>query len=220
MPAGPHHDHVRRSGGARFTSREIQRLQILIANEQGDRLDLIAEALACLGHEVTTRSVELTRVPAVTETDAFHCAFVGQGVSADDGLAVISAMVREESCPVIAVVASRDTGYIREAARRGVFAYVVDADPAELQAAINVTMHRFADYESLERAFERRAVIEQAKGILMARHGLDSETAFGMLRDHSQHTGRKLVEVAQAVADSHLLLVPTASPAATERSDP
>jgi AmiR/NasT family two-component response regulator len=53
-----------------------------------------------------------------------------------------------------------------------------------------------------------RAVIEQAKGILMASHAVDSDAAFVMLRNHSQHSGRKLVEVAQAVVDSHLLLVP------------
>jgi hypothetical protein len=29
-----------------------------------------------------------------------------------------------------------------------------------------------------------------------------------MLRDHSQHNGRKLVDVAQAVVESHLLLIP------------
>jgi AmiR/NasT family two-component response regulator len=54
-------------------------------------------------------------------------------------------------------------------------------------------------------------VIEQAKGILMSRHALDSEAAFAMLREHSQHTGRKLTDVAQAVVDSHLLLLPAAS---------
>ncbi len=29
-----------------------------------------------------------------------------------------------------------------------------------------------------------------------------------MLRDHSQHNGRKLVDVAEAIVDSHLLLLP------------
>jgi hypothetical protein len=29
-----------------------------------------------------------------------------------------------------------------------------------------------------------------------------------MLRDHSQHDGRKLIDVAQAIVDSHLLLQP------------
>jgi hypothetical protein len=29
-----------------------------------------------------------------------------------------------------------------------------------------------------------------------------------MLRDHSQHNGHKLVDVAQSIVDSHLLLLP------------
>jgi hypothetical protein len=33
-----------------------------------------------------------------------------------------------------------------------------------------------------------------------------------MLREHSQHTGRKLIDVAQSVIDSHLLLQPPAPP--------
>jgi len=31
---------------------------------------------------------------------------------------------------------------------------------------------------------------------------------FDMLRDHSQHNGHKLVDTAQAIADSHLVLLP------------
>ena len=97
---------------------------------------------------------------------------------------------------------------MHQAARRGVFAYIVDGDAAELQSAIDITLQRFAEYQSLQGAFGRRALIEQAKGILMARHSLDADRAFDMLRGHSQHNGRKLVDVAQAVVDSHLLLLP------------
>jgi AmiR/NasT family two-component response regulator len=53
-------------------------------------------------------------------------------------------------------------------------------------------------------------VIEQAKGILMARNGIDGDKAFAMLRDHSQKSGQKLADVAAAVVDSHLLLLPQA----------
>jgi AmiR/NasT family two-component response regulator len=69
-------------------------------------------------------------------------------------------------------------------------------------------------------------LIEQAKGILMARHAIDADNAFEMLRNHSQHNGRKLVDVAQAIVDSHLLLLsplqqPTASPEpATQAATP
>jgi hypothetical protein len=100
-----------------------------------------------------------------------------------------------------------------EAAKRGVVAYIVDGSPEELQTAIDITLQRFAEYHSLQGAFGRRATIEQAKGILMARHALDADQAFEMLRDHSQHNGHKLVDIAQAIVDSHLLLLPLPQPA-------
>jgi AmiR/NasT family two-component response regulator len=44
----------------------------------------------------------------------------------------------------------------------------------------------------------------------MARHSLSADRAFELLRDHSQRNGRKLSDVAAAVVESHLLLVPVA----------
>jgi AmiR/NasT family two-component response regulator len=89
-----------------------------------------------------------------------------------------------------------------------VFAYIVEDSPEELQSAIDITLQRFAEYHNLQGAFGRRATIEQAKGILMARHAVDADRAFEMLRDHSQHNGHKLIDIAQAIVDSHLLLLP------------
>jgi len=62
-------------------------------------------------------------------------------------------------------------------------------------------------------------VIEQAKGILMARHSINQEKAFDMLRIHSQHNGRKLVDVAEAIVESHLLLLPAPPAWATPSVD-
>ena len=50
----------------------------------------------------------------------------------------------------------------------------------------------------------------------MARHGIDADKAFEMLRGHSQHNGRKLVDVADAVVESHLLLLPPTPPPSAE----
>src|SRR5206468_5946570 len=85
---------------------------------------------------------------------------------------------------------------------------IVDTTPEELQSAIDITLQRFTEYHNLQGAFGRRAVIEQAKGILMARHAIDADKAFRMLRDHSQHNGHKLADVAAAIVQSHLLLLP------------
>jgi response regulator NasT len=188
---------------------EIRHLRVLIANERRDRLELLAQVVAGLGHEVIAREIDVTEVGAVTARERPDVALVGLGLHSEHALELISEIVREASCPVIALLSAKDPSYVHEAAKRGVFAYIVDSRPDELQSAIDITLQRFGEYHSLQGAFGRRATIEQAKGILMERHAIDAGRAFDMLRDHSQHNGHKLVDVAQAVVDSHLLLQPS-----------
>ena len=51
-------------------------------------------------------------------------------------------------------------------------------------------------------AMESRAVIEQAKGVLMAQQGVDAEQAFEILRAASQRANRKLRDIAAGVVAS------------------
>jgi AmiR/NasT family two-component response regulator len=199
--------------------QEERHLRVLIANERRDRLELLAQVVAGLGHEVIAREIYVKEVGAVTERERPDVALVGLGLSSEHALDLITEIVREASCPVIALLSAKDPAYVRQAAKRGVFAYIVDGDAAELQSAIDITLQRFAEYQSLQGAFGRRAMIEQAKGILMARHAVDADGAFDMLRHHSQHNGRKVVDVAQAIVDSYLLLPPPSAEAATAESD-
>ena len=185
---------------------EIRHLRVLIANERRERLELLAQVVAGLGHEVIAREIDVKEVGAVTARERPDVALVGLGLHSEHALELISEIVREASCPVIALLSAKDPSYVHEAAKRGVFAYIVDSEPDELQSAIDITLQRFGEYHSLQGAFGRRATIEQAKGILMERHAIDAGRAFELLRDHSQHNGHKLVDVAQAVVDSHLLL--------------
>jgi GAF domain-containing protein len=55
---------------------------------------------------------------------------------------------------------------------------------------------------NMQLAMESRAVIEQAKGVLMAQRGVDADAAFDMLREASQRSNRKLREVAGGVVGS------------------
>ena len=191
-----------------MTENDIEHLRVLIANEKRERLDVLAQVVVGLGHEVIAREIHVAEVGAVTLRERPDVALVGLGLHSEHSLDLITEIVREASCPVIALLSVRDPAYVREAAKRGVFAYIVDGDSQELQSAIEITLQRFAEYQTLQGAFGRRATIEQAKGILMARHAIDADKAFEMLRDHSQHNGRKLVDVAEAVVESHLLLLP------------
>src|SRR5476649_485139 len=187
---------------------DAQHLRVLIANERRDRLELLAQVVIGLGHDVIAREIEVTRVAAITAVEHPDVALVGLGESSQHALDLISEIVRGALCPVVAILNTDDPAYVHEAAKRGVFAYIVEGTPDELQSAIDITLQRFTEYHNLEGAFGRRALIEQAKGVLMARHSINSDKAFERLRDHSQHNGRKLSDVAAAVVDSHLLLLP------------
>jgi|tagenome__1003787_1003787.scaffolds.fasta_scaffold20969357_2 GAF domain-containing protein len=56
----------------------------------------------------------------------------------------------------------------------------------------------------MQQAMTSRAVIEQAKGILMAGRRCGADEAFGILRDLSSSSNRKLRDVAQAVVEDVL----------------
>jgi AmiR/NasT family two-component response regulator len=192
-----------------MTGRETDHLRVLIANERRDRLALVAPIVAALGHEVIAREIDVDEVGPVTARERPDVALVGLGESSDHALVLIEKIVQEASCPVILLIHEPDPGFVREASKRGIFAYITDGESEEgpeWQSSIDIVLRRFAEYHDLEGAFGRRAVTERAKGILMERHSVAEDAAFELLRSHARTTNRKLVDVAAAVVDGHALL--------------
>ena len=120
--------------------------------------------------------------------------------------------MQEAACPVILLIHAPDPAFVREAAKRGIFAYITDADADGWQSSIDIVLRRFTEYHDLEGAFGRRAVIERAKGILMERHSVDEQSAYAMLNDSARRNNRKLIDVSAAVVDGFLLLPANAAP--------
>ena len=153
---------------------------------------MLAHVINGLGHEVIAREIHVKDVAAVTARERPDVALVGLGESAEHALEQISEIVAQAFCPVIALLDAYDGAWVNEAASRGVFAYIVDSRPEELQSAIDITLRRFAEYQNLQGAFERRN----------ARTLRDTE------RMHAQQ--RQLLElhdgVVQALSVAHLAL--------------
>jgi AmiR/NasT family two-component response regulator len=190
--------------------RETEHLRVLIANERRDRLALVAPIVAGLGHEVIARELDVDEVGPVTARERPDVALVGLGESSEHALVLIEKIVHEASCPVILLIHAPNPDFVREASKRGIFAYITDGesddDAHDWQSSIDIVLRRFTEYHDLEGAFGRRATTERAKGILMERHSVDENAAFDMLRAHARATNRKLVDVASAVVDGHALL--------------
>jgi AmiR/NasT family two-component response regulator len=133
-----------------------QHLRVLIANQRADRLEVLAQVVSGLGHDVIAREIHVDEVGAVTARERPDVALVGLGESSEHALQLISEIVRNAFCPVIALLESYDSDWIDQAAERGVYAYIVDTRPEELQSAIDITLRRFAEFQNVHGAFELR----------------------------------------------------------------
>jgi AmiR/NasT family two-component response regulator len=134
----------------------VHHLRVLIANERRDHLELLAKVVTGLGHEVVAREIAVKEVGPATARLRPDVAIVGLGDSSAHALEMVSGIVREAFCPVIAVLATNDPDWVNDAATRGLYASIIDGRPDELQSAIDITLRRFAEYQSLHGAFERR----------------------------------------------------------------
>jgi response regulator NasT len=188
-------------------------LKVLVADEDHAALDTVARLLQRLGHEVSARAVGVNEVAREIDDDEPDVALVKLHDDDEHALELIDEIVDEARCPVIALMEVPEPDFITRAAKRGIFAYVQPVTAETVQGALEVALRRHADLERLsgevevlEGAIQRRAVIERAKGILMERHSIDDREAFEMLRSHARANNRKLVDVAGAVAEGHLLL--------------
>ncbi|MGH2702565.1 MAG: ANTAR domain-containing response regulator [Actinomycetota bacterium] len=189
-----------------MSDRTQGKLRVLIADGPNARLEEVASTVASLGHAVIAQERNLDNVAPLTAAEHPDVAIVIVGES-EAALDLIAGIVREATCPVIAILEAEDRAFIKEAAKQGIFAYITDGDdPDELQSEIDIALSRFAEYHNLEGAFGRRAITERAKGILMERHSIDEEKAFKLLRDQARGSQRKIVNVAEAVLSSHTLL--------------
>ena len=93
----------------------------------------MAPIVAALGHEVIAREIEVEDVGPVTARERPDVALVGLGESSEHALGMIEKIVQEAACPVIVLLHAPDPTFVKEASKRGIFAYIVDADEVDWQ---------------------------------------------------------------------------------------
>ena len=183
------------------------RLRVLIADQNQGRITEIAGVISGLGHTVVARLLDVSEIAEATDREAPDVAIVGLDGEPEQthALDLISAIVKQAACPVIADIDADDDSFIEKAARRGIFAYVRHGEQPEMEHAIDIVLGRYAEFTRLHGALRTGAIIEQAKGILMERHGISPDEAFAELRSRARNTHQSVFEVAQAVTVSYPL---------------
>src|SRR3954468_22196805 len=180
---------------------EPHHLKVLVADERQKYLEPVSAAVRDLGHEVIAHEVAIAKVGGATLEHRPDVAIVALHEDTDHALELISEIVDEAVCPVIALADDASREFVAAAADRGVFAYIDSTNETELQGALDVGLQRHRQFAKLLHAFERRARIERAKGVLMERHALDDRAAFERIRSQARDGRRPLIDVVDELLD-------------------
>src|SRR5207248_8886598 len=111
------------SQGVPLEETESEKLRILIADHGTERVAAVTDAVIGLGHSVTPRA-RLEDVGQATIRERPDLAIVIVEESSTRAMRLIGSIVREATCPVIAILATQNREFVNEAAKRGIFAYI------------------------------------------------------------------------------------------------
>jgi two-component system, response regulator PdtaR len=185
-------------------------MRILVAEDETIiRLDLRG-LLENAGYEVVAEALngeEAIRLAREHEPDL---AVLDVKMPRLDGIDAARQILEERPIPIVMLTAFGQRELVERAAEAGVYGYLVKPfREQDLILAIETAKARHeelvavrAEADSLSEALADRKAIERAKGLLMEKEKLSEAEAFGRLRKASQHSGRPLRVIADAVIDT------------------
>jgi AmiR/NasT family two-component response regulator len=182
-------------------------MRILIAEDETIiRLDL-RDLLERAGHEVVGEARDGEEAIALIRDLDPDLAIMDVKMPRLDGIEAAKRILDERPLPIVLLTAYGQQELVARAVEAGVFGYLVKPfREQDLVPAIETARARHAELatvreeaESLAEALAARKAIERAKGVLMEKEGLSESEAFDRLRRASQHSGRPLKVIADAV---------------------
>jgi len=183
-----------------------QARRIILVEDERVTLECLRGILAELGHQVTTATsgrqmIELARTvrPELIVADVM--------LPDIDGIDAAVEVNREREVPVLLITGHHSDELLARLNGSHIMGYLIKpVTPPELQAAVELAVKRFDDYQRarqeadrLKQVLEDRKLIERAKGSVMRRLRVDEEEAFRRLRKFASERNVKLVDVARSV---------------------
>lgn len=189
-------------------------LRILIIDENAIRTAILEEGFREAGYTNVTVIREMANLLRQIVAEDPDVIFIDLENPNRDILEHMFQVSRSVRRPVAMFVDRSDASMIERAVEAGVSTYIVDGLKKErIKPILDMTLSRFNAFNRLQRELEQtkqaladRKLVDQAKGILMAKRGLDEAAAHKFLRQTAMRRNQTIGDVARALVTARDLL--------------
>jgi response regulator NasT len=199
---------------ARTADAAEERLRIAVVDESAARAAVIEEGLRDAGFSDITVLVERVGLARRLHDLSPDVVLMNLENPGRDVLEESFALSRALARPIAMFVDQSDEQSIAEAVDAGISAYIVDGMRKErIKPILELAVRRFNAFARLQTelheaksALAERRAVDRAKALLMKRRGIDEPAAYALLRKQAMDSGRRLVDVADALITAEALL--------------
>lgn len=186
---------------------EERKLNVLVVDARPAELGTLETSLVDAGHEIFALDAVDGGFAGAVMQHAIDVVVIGIESLDEAMLEEIQKLSTAAPRPVALFTDDPDPESIRSAIRAGVTAYVVDGlYLSRIAPVINAAMYRFelmqaleAELKAAKKSFAQRKIIEQAKGVLMGRNGIDEPAAHRQMLKMAMEKNKKLHDIASGV---------------------
>ncbi len=185
----------------------LKKLRILLADDEAIlRLDL-REMLTDAGHEIVGEAANGQEAIKLAKELKPEFIIMDVKMPIMDGITAAKVIAAENIAPVLLLTAYSQQDIVEKASDAGVIAYLVKPIREEqLFPAMEIAVKRFAEVQrlnieldQLKDSLETRKLLDRAKGILMAAHGMTEQEAYRKMQQFSMARRISLKELAESV---------------------
>ena len=183
-------------------------MKIAVVDESPARAAVIEEGLRDSGLTDVTVLIERKGIARQLEQLAPDVILINLENPSRDVLEESFALSRALARPIAMFVDQSDDRSIAESVEAGISAYVVDGLRKDrIKPVLELAVRRFNAFARLQNELtEAKSALDRAKALLMKRRKIDEPAAYALLRKQAMDSGRRIIEVAEALITAHSLL--------------
>lgn len=188
--------------------------RVLLANADKDELRALSEMVEATGHEVVALAITSEEAgEAIIEHHPDVAMILMEPDERGHTLDLLTEIRGYADIPIVILAREIDDKTLRSVSENAMEVLHLPSKAETVAGVIRVAVDRDAERRELERrvgeidsVLERRSTIEQAKGILMERHGIGADEAFERIRDHARAGNLRVIDVAASIITARELL--------------